>query len=720
LARDPLDPLGHPRVDYVLAPGGPPPPGVPRERPEDPHAETPFVASYPERRAAFLAHVRASAPPAHLAAVFHELARLAAGGPAHVPLFEAALDYVEARRDCADFVLHGLLRLRLQFDGDARVPDALHARIDRALLAFPYRPDERAHGRADALCTWTENHQILFASAALVAGEQRPDAVFLASGRRGREQAAVARRRVERWLAMRFRTGFSEWLSHVYYDEDLVALLALADFAADPALRERAAIVADLVLVDLALHSYRGVFASTHGRSYEGAKKRAAEEGTTDTAKLVLGTGRFARGENMSAACLALSPRYRPPALVAAIAADAGRAEAAIRQRMGIRLDELARWGLDPARDEDAMELLSLEAYADPRTITAFVRLLDRFDWWRNAFFAPFAAARGALRALARLRLLPLVARAFEWDLARNARPEVDLVTFRTPDYQLSSALDWRPGMGGDQQHAWQATLAPDAVCFTTHPGPRDARSPGWWTGSATLPRVGQVANVAIVLYRIHRRPALHVPNRELRTHAWLPRDRFDEVVERRGWVFARRGDGYLALRSRAPARWNAAAGAGEDRGRELVAEGRDHAWLCELGRRAADGPFPRFAERVAAAPLEMGADRVRYRSPSRGWIELGWRGPLRHDGAVVPMRGSPRYETPWGAADFPLETLALACGGETLRLDWASGAREGRLLAGAPGGIRALDPLVRGRSGEPETPPGSPGDPSPGRTEPE
>ena len=33
---------------------------------------------------------------------------------------------------------------------------------------------------------------------------------------------------------MRFKSGFSEWLSHVYYDEDLTALLSLVDFV-DPA-----------------------------------------------------------------------------------------------------------------------------------------------------------------------------------------------------------------------------------------------------------------------------------------------------------------------------------------------------------------------------------------------------------------------------------------------------------------------------------------------------
>lgn len=673
-----FDPHGHPVVAYELAPTRPAPPGVPSSGPSAAHAERPFAPTYAARRAAFLEHVRASPPPRHLAAVFHELARLAAGGPAHLGVFEAALDYVDARLDCADFVVHGVLRLVLQFGGDPRLPPALLARAERTLVGFKYGPDERADGRRDSLCTWTENHQVLFAAAALLAGERHPQARFPASGRSGREQAALAARRLRRWLDLRFRTGFSEWLSNFYSDPDLVALLSLADFAADPELRARAAIVADLVLVDLALHHFRGVHAATRGRSYERGMKWAAEESTTDTARLVLGTGRFARIENMAAPCLALSPRYRPPALVAAIAADAERPAAAVRQRMGIRLDELPRWGLDPARDEDAFALLSLEAYADPRTIGAFVRLLDRFDWWRNDFFAPFARVRGLLAALRRLRLLPLVARAFAWDLARNLRPEVDVLTFRTPDYQLSAALDWRPGRGGDQAQAWQATLGPDAVCFTTHPGDRAARSPGWWTGSATLPRVGQVANVAIVLYRLRRRPALHVPTRHFVSHAWLPRDRFDEVREQAGWVFARRGDGYLALRSRRPARWNEDPAAGEDRGRELVAAGRDHAWICELGRRADDGPFARFVERIAAAPLSFVRGGARYRSPSRGWIELGWRGPLRHEGRAVPLRGGPRYDTPWGAAPFPMESLALRCGAERLRLDWEPPAREG------------------------------------------
>ena len=98
------------------------------------------------------------------------------------------------------------------------------------MLGFKYWPDEPG---IDSMCTWTENHHILFASAAYLAGQLFPDAIFTNSGHAGAEKMAQNRPRISRSLDLRFRTGFSEWLSHVYYDEDLTALLSLVDFCAD-------------------------------------------------------------------------------------------------------------------------------------------------------------------------------------------------------------------------------------------------------------------------------------------------------------------------------------------------------------------------------------------------------------------------------------------------------------------------------------------------------
>jgi hypothetical protein len=662
------DPPPIPGASYTLVDPDP-------HAPRDPHAETPFAETFDERRRLFLAFVRGAPTPAHLSGVFHEVGRLASGGEPRADVVDAALDHIDARRDCADFVIHAILRLLLQFPDDPRLPPELWKRMRASVLGFKYWPDEP--GR-DSLCSWTENHQILFAGAGFLAGRLFPDETFGNSGWTGRRQRERMRPRIARWLDLRFRTGQSEWLSNVYYDEDVAALLSLVDFAGDPGIERRAAMVLDLFLLDLALHSHRGVFGSSHGRSYERSQKWAREEGTTDLCKLVFGTGSFARIENWSAVCLALSPRYRVPAVLDAVAREAAGSRFEVRQRMGIRVEEGARWGLGYASLEDGMAWLSMEAYTHPRTFRLFVKLLDAFDWWSNEFFRPFALARPLLRALSPLRLLGPVARLFEHDITRNLRPEVNLTTVRTPHTMLSSAQDWRPGYGGDQQHLWQATLGPDAVVFTTHPGPRSARSPGHWTGSASLPRVAQVGSALVCLYRIaRRRPALYVKNRNGYTHAWVPRDRFDEVRETRGWLFARRGDGYLALRSRRPAHWSREGGEGEDAGREWIAPGWDNAWICEVGDRERWGRFAFFVEQVASAHLEFAGERVVYESPSEGRLEFGWEGPLRRDGEPVPLRDFPRHDAPWVQTPFPAEAVRVECDGERLELRWDEGVRE-------------------------------------------
>ena len=165
------------------------------------------------------------------------------------------------------------------------------------------------------------------------------------------------------------------------------------------------------------------------------------------------------------------------------------------------------------------------------------------------------------------------MARLLEKDISRNVRDEANIYTYRTPDYMLSTAQDYRPGYGGNQHHIWQATLGPNAVCFTTYPANdrRAGSSPNYWTGSGTLPRVAQVENVVIAVYKVSNSPLLTIPNKLSYTHAWLPRDQFDRVREQDGWVFAQKGSGYLALWSMNPYRWQ--ADPGEDQNREVIAE---------------------------------------------------------------------------------------------------------------------------------------------------
>jgi hypothetical protein len=292
----------------------------------------------------------------------------------------------------------------------------------------------------------------------------------------------------------------------------------------------------------------------------------------------------------MSAASFTLSEKYRMPGVVFDIANDQLRKELLHRQRVGILLEEASWWDLKPNDFENGMLLLTLEANFHPRVINLFVKMLNKFNWWENRFFNQFNKHQGIVKFLWWLRLLPVISRIFKHDLCRNTREETNLYTFKTPDYMLSTAQDYRKGFGGDQQHIWQATLGPNAVCFTTHPARKKGPTPNYWAGSGTLPRVAQIRNVVIAIYRISNAPSLFVKNELFFTHAWLPRDQFEETLEQDGWIFARYGNGFLALKSQHPYEWHTLPG--EDQNREVIVHNRNNIWLCELGSTDEDNSF--------------------------------------------------------------------------------------------------------------------------------
>jgi hypothetical protein len=495
---------------------------------------------------------------------------------------------------------------------------------------------------------------------------------------------AIHRPRIDRWMRMRFKSGFSEWLSHVYYDEDWAPLLNLVDFAEDEELQERARIILDISLLDMALNSFQGVFGSTHGRSYEQNKKWAALEGTTNTSKLLFGTGAFSNYDNMSVVLFALSKKYRMPQVIYDIAHDDAVLEN--RQRMGFRVQDAAQWGLSYDNLESGMVFYSNEAYLHPKTARLTIRMFDEFRWWDNEFFKEFKPFRKFLYTLRKLKLLPTLGRILEKDICRNMRDEANIYTYRTSDYMLSTAQDHRAGFGGDQHHIWQATLGPDAVCFTTHPAKIDGVSPNYWTGSGLLPRAAQYKNLAIAIYNIKKIPALYVPIRHFFTHAWLPKDQFDQVTEKDGWIFAHKNDGYLALRSGQPYFWNTPAEAQkqaftfghdpEDMEREIIADGAQNIWLCQLGRRDDDGSFEQFIEAICDAKLRFDGLNVEFQSPGNGLIQFGWGGHLRLDGAEVPLKEYPRYDNPYAQAEFWPDRIDIHSQDNWLKLDWQTGTR--------------------------------------------
>lgn len=242
-------------------------------------------------------------------------------------------------------------------------------------------------------------------------------------------------------------------------------------------------------------------------------------------------------------------------------------------------------------------------------------------------------------------------------------KPAVDKVTYRTPDYMLSSVQDYLPGTPGDQEHIWQATLGPGAVVFVNHPvcvSTHDARRPNYWRGNGRLPRVAQWKDALIAIYALPEDDWLGY------THAYFPVHTFDAYVLRDGWAFAQKGEGYLALTAAQGIVWTKISPHARH---ELRSYGRRNIWICHMGRTSQDGTFAEFQATILALNVAFDDLVVQLRTLRGETLAFGWQGPLLHNGETISVHNFKHHQSLYGAADFPAEAILITYGEQGMRL---------------------------------------------------
>ena len=613
----------------------------------------------------------AGAPP--LGGLYAQVCRVVTGQTEYSQAaFDAAFQKLAERKDTADFSLAALVRV-LYLDKEQKVlPDALRKQITDTVLGFRFWLTEPGD---DKMCYWTENHQALFHSGELLAGQLFPEVVFGNDGKTGAEHAAHARPLVLRWLELRATLGFSEWHSNVYFNEDMPALVNLADFADDPEIRTRAAIVLDILAIDMLSNYYKGLFATTHGRTYESHFLGGLSDSTAAAAWLMTGLGAMEDAGNFSGAFIATSTHYYPSPLLETFAADAaGSFEH--RQRDSVDVKDGPAFGIGYTATEDVVFWAGMAALVVPEVVEGTVAMLDQYDLWTGFLFGDIPEPYLSMLKQAAATPGGLVQLATDMEpVARGiALESVNTVTWRTPDYQISGAQSYKPGYWGSQTQAWQATLSKDAFVFTSFPGDMGSLGPGMefggtWIGG-WLPRFTMHRNVAVVQYRATKLPLLDEYLTTDHTHAFFPRPGFDEVREEAGWLFGRKGDGYVALLSENPGQWSA------DNDYEWDAPGKENTWIVEMGSKADDGTFDDFVSSVSAAAATFG-DEIVYVSPSAGIVRVSWDGPMTVDGTAVDLGPFPRFANPHVLQPFGSTSTVLTLGSLRLSLDFEKALRR-------------------------------------------
>lgn len=648
-----------------------------------------------------------------------------------VEAFESTFTALEEFQDTNDFKINSLLQLYVNYGDelDQELQDAIVERI----LAFKYWYTEPTpEGIVDDQYYWTENHLLVFLADEMIAGEQFPDETFTNSGMTGAEHVEHARPLIQRWIALRARYGFSEWLSNVYWMEDFMGLILLADLAEDPEIAAQAAAMLDSLFVELSSHLHKGAFGATHGRSYNKDKMTALDEDTFTLAQMVFGDSGDGYQRTDRAVQLAVANRYRPPEVSRRIVAD--NRPSVMAQRQSLPIDPSAPITANPVAPDglsydDEFVWWSMGGQFPWQIVPRSMELIRDYDLLDTANFQQVADLRPIIENSTDEQLQSLALQLAP-QLNAGLLSEARTTTYRDDEVMLSSVQGWRAGERSEQTHVWQATLDADAQVFTTHPaGPIPTGTTDWykdtdyWTGSGSLPWTVQQDKVAISIYDPGYESNPDLLSYEPFTHAYFPTDYFDEVVQEDGWTFGRLGNAYVALWSLRPAEFVAHDPAvsptnGMTGPFDLVAAGGpDDVWISEVGSAAENGTFQAFVDDITAAPVTATRQdtgySVTYDSPSAGMLSTAWDQPITTgtgaEASTLSVGSDLKWSSPWSTVRWGDMCAAVEADGVRLDLDFSSL----RPLLTDPNAAPAPGPCYVSPA-EPPSPPTTPPDPTP------
>ncbi len=569
------------------------------------------------------------------------------------------LDFINKRHDCSDFRMLPILRSLYAYS--SLISNKTVQAMRDTVLNFKYWIDEPG---IDSMCYWSENHQLLFAASEYLAGQLYPEDIFTNNKETGLWHMQKAKLRLEIWFDTRFRYGFVEWHSNTYYEEDIAALSILIDFAKDTEIVEDATTLLDLLLLDMALHSYKGLFAAASGRCYAKQKQDPSKQDVRDILGHAFGFKQASAYDYSKVSSdFLLNKKYKVPTVIRKIATD--EETSLVLDSHGLSLKEALR--VFPDKDDTlrhGLYLWSMEAFSNPESAEQTVNMWRKWQLQKNKFLSSIRYMD--IPVIKHLGLLPLLVRILNPVTQGLAIQRANTYTYRTKHFMLSTAQQYHPGSFGDQQHIWQATVGKGVSVFTTHPGTsldEDSvrnRTPNYWVGNGIHPHAQQHENVALVYYDLSPRRGLMEGKRQLFTHAWFPTEAFDEVILLGDYTYCARSDeGYIALLGTEKTILNAPS--------ELIQYGKISCWAAILGS-SEEMSFSAFIASVKASRFTRKKNLLSLTYQETEYI-LEYKSKFTVNGIVEEI-DYPRLNSKYGTVMRNPDRYELSMDDETLILE--------------------------------------------------
>ncbi len=618
-------------------------------------------------------------------------------------------EYLGKRFDCSDF--RAQMLFKIYKDCGEKLNEKCRELIKNTFLDFKYFMDEPGD---DSMCYWSENHQLLFAVAEYLAGQEWPDKVFRNNAMTGREHMQKAKTRIDAWMKQRFDFGFSEYLSNNYIAEDISPMANYIAYSKDEKSVEQMKIIMDILWLDVALNSVNNRFVATSSRMY-GNNKAGNFYGNSiqaamnilwgiDGAEEILGNPHLSDTEKEQIkASLAKQPNHivlcfndivkKGIYVLPQAIKDIALSKESFVSKMGCGLSptDLKNEGLIGQQPHQIMAQLGAETFTNPEVIENTLKYIKENKMYRSSFVGYF-------------RFLNLTLfKAIDWSKFAakfNIMPHGiatgrgNVYTYRTEYYSMSTSVFKDVDMCGAQDHEWSANIGETLALFTTHPAGngngRFGSSPGYWIGNGRRPMSIQNENVNITIYKLPTKKRLGETSIAAMTHAYMPKDFYDKFELRGNTVFASKNGIFVALISNGELEFkpfDADSANGVHKGKNLLDEyklksefdlcrfgGDYHVYITELSD-ADKETFAEFKSRIKKNRVEFCDNgKVEYTTAS-GVLSVSYDGEFNINGNPAEKEFD-RYDSKFCKAKRKPDSIAVDSGKSKLFLDFKNARR--------------------------------------------
>jgi hypothetical protein len=469
-------------------------------------------------------------------------------------------------------------------------------------------------------------------------------------------------------MEMRWKYGFTEFYSNVYYKEDIGGMINLIDFAGDEEVSKKMQIIMDLLIFDVASQNIKTMFVSVSGRAYEGNRKGGRSSTLGGLTNYYWGDGQKIGPGIMYG--MMTTRKYIPPPVFLDIAKDTGTV--VIRQSNGLDISELKGEGYFGTNDKCMMMQWGMEAFSNPEVIRNSLSLVRKNKMFSNSFLTDLKMLDFTILRL--LHLEPFLIHLVNPQSNGVAIQKGNTYTYKTKDYTLYSVQDHQPGTYGDQQHVAGMNIGNSFTIFHTHPAldiGMHNQSPNYWVGYGHLPHVAQDENVSLAIYNTPSKKGWMEAALLDYTHAWFPKAEFDSTIISGNYALGKKGNTYSAFITRNPLTYR------DKTSDNLIQQGKQTFWITEAGSKKEDGSFSEFCKRIRKNPLTFNSKNLEliYYSKSRKY-QLTFDADFLVNGVVVNTN-YPRYDSPYCKAENKAGTLTFNYNGKSLYLDFYNMKRD-------------------------------------------